>query len=208
MKLHSDTFADNSPMPDRTGFGIPDAENHMKLGENLNPHLQWSDVPADAKSLVLLCNDPDVPTIKDDINQEGKSLAADMPRTNLCHWIMVDIPATAGEIKEGECSQEVTPGGKQNPPGPAGSRQGINGYTQFMAGNPDMAGDYYGWDGACPPWNDERVHKYDFILYATDLESCPVDGAFTAADVAAAISGHVLAEARISGTYTLNPKLR
>ena len=32
--------------------------------------------------------------------------------------------------------------GKQNPNGPPGSRQGINGYTNFMAGDPEMEGNY------------------------------------------------------------------
>ena len=208
MKLHSESFAHNDPMPDRTGFGIPHPESHMTLGQNLNPHLIWRELPPGSKTLVLLCNDPHVPSVKDNINKEGKVIPADTPRTNFCHWIMVDIAATDGEIAEGACSTKVTVGGKRNPSGPAGSLQGVNDFTRFMAGNPDMKGEYFGWDGACPPWNDELVHKYDFILYATDLEHCPVKGAFSAADVAAAISGHVLAEARLCGTYTLNPALR
>ena len=44
-----------------------------------------------------------------------------------------------------------------------------------------------------------------FVLYATDLARCPVEGAFTGAQVEAAIKGHVLAEARLTGTYSLNP---
>lgn len=47
-----------------------------------------------------------------------------------------------------------------------------------------------------------------FILYATDLARCPVDGAFVGAQVEAAIKGHVLAESRVTGTYTLNPRIR
>jgi hypothetical protein len=43
------------------------------------------------------------------------------------------------------------------------------------------------------------------VLYATDLEQCPVEGEFGGADVVAAIAGHVLAEARVTGVYTLNP---
>jgi Raf kinase inhibitor-like YbhB/YbcL family protein len=208
MKLTSDSFEDNHPMPDRTGFGIPHPDENMTLGNNLNPHLHWANIPKDAKSLVLICNDPDVPTRRDHINQEGKTIPADMPRTNFCHWIMVDIAASDGEIAEGECSSGVTIGGKKNPQGPAGSRQGLNDFTSFTAGNPKMKGDYYGWDGACPPWNDERVHKYEFIIYAIDLDSCPVKDAFTAANVTAAINGHILAEAKLMGTYTLNAALR
>ena len=70
-----------------------------------------------------------------------------------------------------------------------------------------MRGDYCGYDGPCPPWNDERLHHYRFTVYATDLERCPVDGRFTAANVLAAIAGHVLAEASLTGSYTLNPRL-
>jgi len=208
MQLTSDSFANNEPMPDRTGFGIPDAENHMTLGQNLSPHLRWTGVPAEAKSLVLLCNDPDVPTDTANAGVEGTVIPADMPRRDFCHWIMVDIAAEDGEIAEGACSTEVTLHGKKNPSGPAGTRQGINDFTTFTAGNPDMEGEYFGWDGACPPWNDERVHAYDFILFATDLEKCPVEDGFTWSDVEKAIEGHILAEAKIVGTYTLNPALR
>ena len=71
-----------------------------------------------------------------------------------------------------------------------------------------MGGQYFGYDGPCPPWNDELLHHYHFVLLATDLARCPVDGAFTGAQVRAAIEGHVLAEARLTGTYSLNPAVR
>ena len=71
----------------------------------------------------------------------------------------------------------------------------------------DMEGDYLGYDGPCPPWNDSIIHHYHFVLYATDLERCPVEGAFTGSEVEAALAGHVLAEARVVGTYALNPAL-
>ena len=56
-----------------------------------------------------------------------------------------------------------------------------------------------------PALNDSIPHHYHFVLYATDLERCPVEGEFGGADVSAAIAGHVLAEARVTGVYTLNP---
>jgi hypothetical protein len=68
-----------------------------------------------------------------------------------------------------------------------------------------MGGLYFGYDGPCPPWNDERLHHYHFVLYATSLVRCPVEGAFTGIQVEAAITGHLLAEARLTGTYSLNP---
>ena len=71
-----------------------------------------------------------------------------------------------------------------------------------------MKGDYYGYDGPCPPWNDERVHRYVFTLYALDVARCALaEPRFTGPEVRAAIEGHVLAQASISGTYTLNPAL-
>jgi phosphatidylethanolamine-binding protein (PEBP) family uncharacterized protein len=71
-----------------------------------------------------------------------------------------------------------------------------------------MSGQYFGYDGPCPPWNDELLHHYHFDLYATDLERCPVEGAFTGQQVLGAIAGHVLVQSRLTGTYSLNPLVR
>jgi hypothetical protein len=68
-----------------------------------------------------------------------------------------------------------------------------------------MAGNYFGYDGPCPPWNDEIIHHYHFTLYATGLEKCPVQGTFTGPDVLSAIAGHVLATASLVGTYAIYP---
>ena len=51
------------------------------------------------------------------------------------------------------------------------------------------------------------MHRYVFTLYALDVAHCAVEGRFTGPEVRAAIEGHVLAQASISGTYTLNPAL-
>jgi hypothetical protein len=207
VKLTSTTFRHLERIPGRCAFGVPDGTGHMQLGDNRNPQLAWSGVPAGAKSLALLCIDVDVPTSLENFNKDGKVIARDLPRTEFCHWVIVDIPPRDGAIAEGECSSGITPHGKQDPPGPPGSRQGLNDYTGFMAGDPAMAGDWYGYEGPCSPWNDERLHHYHFTLYATDLVRCPVSGRFTGADVLAAIRGHVLAEATLTGTYTLNPAM-
>lgn len=207
MKLTSTSFRDGEPIPGRCAFGIPDAKVHMKLGQNRNPQLSWSDLPRGAKSLVLLCIDVDVPSSLDHFNKEGTVIAQELPRVEFCHWAMVDIAPRDGGVAEGECSDGITPRGKKHPKGPPGSRQGINEYTGFMASDPEMAGDYYGYEGPCSPWNDERIHRYHFTLYATDLDRCPVEGRFTAAEVRQAFAGHVLAEARLTGTYTMNQDL-
>lgn len=208
MQLTSTTFDDGGRLPDRCAFGVPDDVRHMRFGPNRNPALAWSGVPEGTRSLVLLCIDIDVPSSGENFNREGRSIDADLARVEFVHWVMVDIAPDTEGIAEGECSDGVVAGGTRNPPGPPGSRQGLTDYTGFMADDPDMRGDYFGYEGPCPPWNDERVHRYRFTLIATDLERCPVDGRFTADEVRTAVAGHVLGEAELTGTYTLNPALR
>jgi hypothetical protein len=68
-----------------------------------------------------------------------------------------------------------------------------------------MSGDYYGYDGPCPPWNDEIPHRYVFTVFALGVDKVPLDGRFGGNEVRKAIAGHVLAQASITGRYTLNP---
>ena len=96
---------------------------------------------------------------------------------------------------------------KQNPKGPEGSRQGINDYTGFMAGDPEMQGNYYGYEGPCPPWNDELVHHDRFKLFTCDFKRCPVKGAFTGQNVFQTLERHVITERELVGLYSLNPDL-
>jgi len=69
----------------------------------------------------------------------------------------------------------------------------------------DMSGDYYGYDGPCPPWNDALRHRYVFTVYALDVERLPADGKLTGQQVRDAMRGRILAEASLTGVYTLNP---
>lgn len=208
MKLESSDLSNHTPINPRFAFGKHDAEAHMALSDNLSPHLKWTGAPEGTRSFVLLCMDPDVPSEADDVNQEGKSLPSDMPRVDFCHWAMVDIPPSVTELETGQCSDGITPKGKQDPPGPEGARQGLNDYTQFMAGDPDLGGKYFGYDGPCPPWNDERLHHYVFTVYALDTDRLDLPEEFTGHDVVEAIEGHVLDKAELTGTYTLNPAVK
>lgn len=205
MKLTSASFADNQPIPSAHAFCAPDPASHVTMSSNRNPAFSWSDLPSGTKSLVLICHDPDVPSKADDVNQEGRSIPSDLPRIDFYHWVLVDIAPTADGVKEGEYSDGVTARGKPGPQAPGGTRQGINDYTKWFAGDKDMGGNYFGYDGPCPPWNDTIVHHYIFTLYVLDVDRCPVDGDFIGDDVRKAIAGHVLAEASITGTYSLNP---
>jgi Raf kinase inhibitor-like YbhB/YbcL family protein len=127
------------------------------------------------------------------------------PRGEFVHWAMVDIPADVHALAAGACSDGVTPRGKAQPPGPAGARQGLNDYTGWFAGDAQMGGDYFGWDGPYPPGHDLRLHRYFFRLFALDVARLDVADRFTAGDVFRAMHGHVLAETATYGTYSLNP---
>jgi len=124
------------------------------------------------------------------------------------HWVLVDLDPASGPIRAGEFSDGVTARGKKGPEGPRGTRQGINDFTAWFAADKDMQGSYFGYDGPAPPWNDELLHHYTFTLYALDLATCVVSGTFGGADVLAAIRGHVLGQASVTGTYSLNPTVR
>lgn len=209
MKLWSDSFKDGGVIPGEFAFGVIDPATHVALSANRNPHLAWSDVPAGTRSLALICHDVDVPSRGDDVNQEGKTVPADLPRVDFFHWTLVDLPPTTSSIVAGQYSNEVTPRGKSGPEvgGGRAGRHGINDYTGWFAGDADMRGDYFGYDGPCPPWNDSIVHHYVFTLFALDVDRLPVDGKFTGQQVREAMRGHILGEAKITGTYTLNPRL-
>jgi Raf kinase inhibitor-like YbhB/YbcL family protein len=176
------------------------------MGPNRNPRITWTDPPEGTRSFVLLCVDADAPTIPDDVNQEGRTVAAVLPRADFGHWVLVDIPGNVREIPEGADSDGVTARGKPVGPTPLGVR-GQNDYTGWFANDADMAGTYGGYDGPCPPWNDERVHRYEFTIMALDVETLGLSGPFNMGDARAATAGHVLAEDSVVGTYTLNPAL-
>ena len=205
MQISSDSFKNGERIPARCAFGKPNPETHVELSDNKNPHLAWSGLPAGTKSLVLICHDVDVPSKPDHVNTEGVTVPASLPRVDFYHWVLVDLAPNSAPIAEGEFSNGITPKGKPGPEGPRGTRQGLNNYTQWFAGDESMAGNYIGYDGPCPPWNDEIIHHYHFTLYATDLEKCPVQGTFTGPDVLSAIAGHVLATASLVGTYAIYP---
>jgi Raf kinase inhibitor-like YbhB/YbcL family protein len=208
MKLSSTSFSDQLPIPGEFAFAVTDPGSHIALSSNRNPHLAWSDVPAGTQSFVLVCHDPDVPSRGDDVNQEGREVPATLPRVDFFHWLLVDIPAATREIAAGSHSDGVTPHGKPGPAAPGGMNHGINDYTGWFAGDAQMSGNYYGYDGPCPPWNDTLLHHYVFTLYALDVPALPKAQPLDGQAVRRAIAGHVLAEARLTGTYTLNPKLQ
>ncbi len=207
MKLWSESWTNGDRIPARFAAGKPDGAGAATFSDNLNPHLAWSEVPTGTQSMVLICHDFDVPSRGDDVNQAGLEIPAELSRVDFFHWVLVDLPPQPTVIAEGEFSRGFMARGKSGPAALHGARQGLNDYTGWFAGNPDMAGNYFGYDGPFPPWNDSLVHHYVFTLYAVALPRLPLEGVFTGLQVREVLAGRVLAEATFSGTYTLNQRL-
>ena len=207
MKLWSDSWINGERIPSKYAAGKLDAGGTPTFSDNLNPHLAWSDVPAGTQSLALICHDFDVPSRGDDVNKPDREVPADLPRVDFFHWVLVDLPASLHEIREGEFSRGFTARGKSGPATLHGARHGLNDYTGWFAGDRDMAGNYFGYDGPFPPFNDSLVHHYVFTLYALSVARVPVEGSFTGTRVREAIYPFVRGEATWSGTYTLNKRL-
>jgi Raf kinase inhibitor-like YbhB/YbcL family protein len=88
LELKSTAFAPGGEIPRR----------YTCQGEDLSPPLAWSGVPADAKSLVLVVEDPDAP-----------DPAA--PKETWVHWVLYNIPAQARALPEG--AKHLPPGTRE-----------------------------------------------------------------------------------------------
>ncbi|MGH7864696.1 MAG: YbhB/YbcL family Raf kinase inhibitor-like protein, partial [Candidatus Binataceae bacterium] len=71
-------------------------------GENVSPPLEWSGAPADARSLVLIVEDPDAP-----------DPAA--PQIVWVHWVLYDLPASSSGLPDAATFAQM----------PAGTRAGV-----------------------------------------------------------------------------------
>jgi len=204
LTVESDSITHGERVPDAHAFGVPDGSGKARAeGGNRSPHLRWSGAPEGTQSFAVIVYDPDVPADPSDVNQEGKSLPEDMERTDFAHWILVDIPADVNELPEGAGSNGIVVKGK-----PTGRTEygvtGANHYTDFLAGDPDMGGTYGNYDGPFPPWNDERLHNYHFVVYALDVPSLGLEGDFKLEDARKAMEGHILDQGEIVAHYTLH----
>ncbi len=102
----------------------------------------------------------------------------DAPGGAFIHWVAYNLPATATALIEGVPRAANIPGG------------GSNGVNSFG---------HVGYNGPCPP--PGQVHHYRFHLYALDSALNLGDSADASA-VQAAIKGHVLASAELTGTFS------
>ena len=82
MQLKSPAFSQNGVVPAK----------YTCDGQNISPPLQIAETPENAKSLVLICDDPDA------------------PGTTWTHWTVWNIDPTTTEIVEGKTSAGSTQG--------------------------------------------------------------------------------------------------
>jgi Raf kinase inhibitor-like YbhB/YbcL family protein len=82
-------------------------------GRDLSPPLRWSGVPAGAKNLVLIVDDPDAPDPK-------------APRRVWVHWLLYNLPPIDGELAQGITVNRL----------PAGTREGVNDWGKTGYGGP------------------------------------------------------------------------
>jgi Raf kinase inhibitor-like YbhB/YbcL family protein len=86
---------------------------HTCEGKDTSPPLQWSGVPAGAKSLALVVDDPDAPDPK-------------APRMTWVHWVLYDIPPTVAALPAAATSRDLPPG----------TREGLNDWKRTGYGGP------------------------------------------------------------------------
>jgi Raf kinase inhibitor-like YbhB/YbcL family protein len=82
-------------------------------GEDVSPPLDWNQIPAEAKSLVLIVDDPDAP-----------DPAA--PKMTWVHWVLYNLPADTTGLMEAVDSENL----------PAGTLQGLNDWKRTGYGGP------------------------------------------------------------------------
>ena len=83
MRIISHNFSHGEWIPSECAYGRL-VEGNFALSDNLNPHLQWENLPQGTKSLVLACIDPDVPTDRQALNADGE-IPAEQPRRDFVH---------------------------------------------------------------------------------------------------------------------------
>lgn len=202
LSVTIDGLSARGALPDAAAFCRPTSATTMAPGPNQSLGVQWSHGPNGTRSYALTMVDPDVPQDLSAMNHAEREIAADAPRMTFTHWVLTDIPAAMTHMPPGVDSDGQATGGKQLGLTTHGVR-GQNGYASFF-----QDGAYGGYDGPCPPWNDQRPHRYVVRVYALDLATLGLSGPFTRGDMETAMAGHVLASGEASATYMLNPSLR
>lgn len=103
LTLTSMAFRHNTEIPSR--YTCDD--------EDVSPPLSWSGVPAGAKSLVLIVDDPDAPDPK-------------APKMTWVHWVLYNMPPGTTSLAEGVAAKDL----------PKGTLEGVNDWKRTGYGGP------------------------------------------------------------------------
>jgi len=207
LNVQVDSLVSGDTIAPQYAFCVPAAQGHVTRGPDKNPRVSWSKGPEGTQSYAVIVTDLDGPSVRTDMNQEGKTVAADLPRLTSYHWVLIDIPANVTEIPEGADADGAVPHGKPQMPAKIGLR-GLNLLTNVFAANPQMSGNYFGYDGPCPAFNDAIAHNYRFRVYALNVPTLNLSGPFDGNAAISAMFGHILAVGEVKGTYSLNPAIK
>ncbi len=101
MRITSTAFANQGTIP----------RVYTCEGKDISPPLAWADIPAGAKSLALIVDDPDAP-----------DPAA--PKMTWVHWVLYNLPPTSGGLSEGIKML------------PSGTKEGLNDWKRTGYGGP------------------------------------------------------------------------
>jgi Raf kinase inhibitor-like YbhB/YbcL family protein len=195
LSLQVEGIDEGSPIAPHYAYCAPEG----KAGGNFRPALMINNVPSAAKSLAVVMVDPDVPTDFSDAGKKDKVIPAEMKRQDFYHWVAFNIPTHVTRLPAGKGS------GKEKSALHYGV-EWVNDYAAFHKGTPAVH--FTGYDGPCPPFNDARLHHYHFQIHALDVPLLKPSPEASAKEVAALIRKHSIAEAVISGTYTLNKDVK
>src|SRR3546814_11917212 len=98
MKITSQSFASGASIAAEFAMGKPVGDGFGFAG-NRNPQLTFSEVPTAARSLVLLCIDPDVPTVAEMVRKAGVEIPAEQSRCDFVSWEIGRAPGRDREYQ-------------------------------------------------------------------------------------------------------------
>lgn len=103
LELSSSAFSDGGEIP----------AEYTCQGNDTSPPLAWAGVPDQARSLVLIVDDPDAPDPK-------------APKMTWVHWVVYNMPPQTGSLPAAVATQALPPG----------TEQGLNDWNRVGYGGP------------------------------------------------------------------------
>jgi hypothetical protein len=204
LQVQLEGLTPSGNLPVSSAFCMPKGSG--LIPQDKQPGLRWSAGPAGTQSYVVIMVDPDVTADLSLMNKPGVTIPVDAPRQKIYHWELVDIPPAVRYLPPGTEGDGYAPGGKPIGAGKLGGIRGTNDYWYLFNNNPKMpptlAGPYAGFDGPCPPGNDEKIHTYVFQVYALDVPTLNLSGQFFTPAVLKAMAGHILGEGEAAAKFT------